>query len=233
VTYSSSHPFLLLETHGLHLEKTYFEINKKQLFSIRVGSWNKSTHPPKSPGDTWKEVKQPHVQYKLPKLRVSTIAMCFAVNASSITTLKDYDNATDESTTSSSSDSNKKSSRSSSESDSLSSFNDSDDSDDIDINKQNLPDPNTYPLLACLGIPISDKFTYDALVREILKLNGGKSITHMQGNQTRATLLKISPIKKEENLRETLLTKGSIIDDMISFIGKKCFRQSFLMTPRP
>jgi hypothetical protein len=175
--------------HRLHLETTYFEINKKQLFYIQVGSWNRSTHSPKSPGDMWKEVKQLHVQYKLPKLHVSTIAMYFAVNTSSISTLKDYDNASDESTTTSSSDSNKKTSRSSSESDLLSSFNDSDDSYDIDINNQNLPDPNTYPLLARVCIPISDKFSYDALVQQILKFNNsGKSITYMQGNQTRAIL---------------------------------------------
>jgi hypothetical protein len=114
---------------------------------------------------------------------------------------------------------NTKTSRSSSESDSLSSFNDSDESDDIDFNKQNLSDPNSYPLLAHLGIPISDKFTYDALVQEMLKFNSEKSMSYMQGNQTRATLSKIPPIKKEENLRETLSRKESIIDDMISFMG--------------
>ena len=57
---------------------------------------------------------------------------------------------------------------------------------------------------------------YDALLREIVKFNGGQSITYVQGNQTKATLLKVPPIKKEENLRENLLRKGSIIDAMIS-----------------
>ncbi len=50
----------------------------------------------------------------------------------------------------------------------------------------------------------------------VVKFNGGQSITYVQGNQTKATLLKVPTIKKEENLCENLIRKGSIIDAMIT-----------------
>jgi hypothetical protein len=89
----------------------------------------------------------------------------------------------------------------------------------IPTSTKNSPDAKTYPLLAHLGIPISGKSMYGALLQEIVKFNGRQSITYVQGNQTKATLLKVPPIMKEENLCKKILRKGSIIDAMISAMG--------------
>ena len=64
--------------YKLNMETTNFTIQKRKHLNMHIGSWNLSRHPSRKPESIWQSVQKKE-DNSFPKLRVSTLALCFAM----------------------------------------------------------------------------------------------------------------------------------------------------------
>ena len=167
----------------LKVEVSAFKLAWKQRYFVQIGSWDKKRHPLMRPIDIWaKAVKDGF--YNIPRLRVSSLSMRFASAVAdldlNLMQRKNKDSVIE-------SDGEEEASVTEAEADE-SSINEQ--SGDVAILDKavvsNLP-AEDFPLLCSLGV--HSEFHMDALIREVVKYHGRKSIKYMQLNNRIGFLL--------------------------------------------
>ena len=167
----------------LKVEVSAFKLARKQRYFVQIGSWDKKRHLLMRPIDIWaKAVKD--CFYNIPRLRVSLLSMRFASAVADLDlNLMQHKNKYSVIE----SDSEEEPSVTEAEADESGI---KEQSGDVAIPDKavvtNLP-AEDFPLLCSLGV--HSEFHMDALIREVVKYHGRKSIKYMQLNNRIGFLL--------------------------------------------
>lgn len=217
-----------IKKHLLNLETTYFTINKRRHLYIKIGSWCKIKHLPKTPATIWKEALQAGSAYAIPKLRISSIAMRFAGTIGKIffpTYLINKlhyssSNSDEESSASSILSEEEVDEEASYSNDDDESFHDDEKESELDEVQVDVPDQKEYPIFNYHKLNINDRALHDKTVHELLKINGGEAIYYRQQSSHKGALVRIPSSDSAQQYQLKLKRKNNFMDRLISFMGE-------------
>jgi hypothetical protein len=202
----------------LEMETTVFEPRNSKNTYVKIGKWSNVSHPPRTPGQIWKEAIKKG-SYNLPKLRISSAAMklarCIGKQfttstlsiASSKTTSKNDDNGSETSNDTS---------------DGSIASNDTSDGSTAshDITKMDLPNLKEYPLFHSHGLNINDESIRNLAVHELLKNMGGNAILYRQKSHHKGALIRIPSASSAIGYSKLLKRKGNFMEQLLLFMNE-------------
>ncbi len=212
------------------IEVAYYSINGKRWIYVRLGAWNKSSHPSKTPAEIWSAALADKLV--IPRLQITALSNQLASDIDEMGV--NFRSTKDEGellTLGSESESDAESDLGAeSEAECESDFEKEHDaksstavSNEIDF----LPDQSEYPLLHFLLSSKLSANTFNQLVNEIVKFSGGITISYRRGNNTEGTLLPVPFFHNIMKYQKELSKDGTLIDAAVKAIEKsaKCDEQ--------
>lgn len=201
-----------LAYHKLDIEVTTFEIKKKKNLFLRLGSWESSSHPKKTPGKIWQDACATN-SYPVPKLRIGTLVMRFAADY-----LVDFAIPCSNSSAKTSSllcctDSNCNSNAT------MDAVSVSSSEDKEENYESELANKEEFPLLHRFRIPIKNDAIRDKLMQEIVKYYGGGVIKYNQVCNKQGALTRVPTNSTMHQYTAQMRRKGSFIDEILQIMS--------------